>query len=466
MSKLTFLLVFTTIFKIVFSQRDFRFVFSIFRHGARAPQEGVVNGVDLLNNSWKSPGELTEVGMRMHFLLGRRNRQRYGNFISTTYSPKEIFVRSSDYNRTIMSVNSQLQGLFTPPVGPVLNSFQVSYAFPTMYKDFGGFNTSQPAALPNQMQVFPVHLMSEIEIQYFFFFGFKPCSPLLNVLAANSNNQAITSYISTFKSQYGSQLAQAYPKLNITSYHQLFVFFDTFISGYAQGYTFPELTNLNVDLVALNKTAYDFSTLDILLYYNGDTNHYLPTITFSAFWVDLKNWIQTRINNDLSGDVSFNGFSTPKMVLYSTHDVTLGSVMTIFKLALGWNTIYYTPYASSLNIEVTRPSLVTASIKETDYQISINYNDNIYGPYTVSDFISKLDAYYWNQDDVAVYCSGLPWLLGFAVRRATIGLGVLFVFFFLSFVITLVICCCCYKRKEGGDQPVAVHQENEENNKV
>ncbi len=360
-----------------------------------------------------------------------------------------------------------MQGLYTPPVGPVLNTFQTVNAIPTMYQLFGDYNLTQAAALPNQMQVFPVHLMSQIEIQYFFFYGFVPCSPLNKILSDNSNNQAITSFIDTFKSQYGIQLNQAYPKLNITTYHQLFVFFDTFISGYTQGYTFPELTNLKVDLVALNKTAYDFSTLDILTYYNGDSTHSLASITFSAFWIDLKPWIETTINKDLNGDISYNGFSTPKMVLYSTHDVTLGSLMTIFKLALGWDILYYTPYASSLNIELTRPSVAT-NLQASNYQITINYNDNIYGPYIASDFISKLDSYYWSQDNVAIYCSGLPWLLGFAVKRATIGLGVLFAFFFIAFVTTLIICCCFYKRKNEKDEfAVVVPNDNAEtNNKV
>lgn len=227
------------------------------------------------------------------------------------------------------------------------------------------------------------------------------------------------------------------------------------------------MTNLKVDLVALNKTAYDFSTLDILTYYNGDSTHSLASITFSAFWIDLKPWIETTINKDLNGDISYNGFSTPKMVLYSTHDVTLGSLMTIFKLALGWDILYYTPYASSLNIELTRPSVAT-NLQASNYQITINYNDNIYGPYIASDFISKLDSYYWSQDNVAIYCSGLPWLLGFAVKRATIGLGVLFAFFFIAFVTTLIICCCFYKRKNEKDEfAVVVPNDNAEtNNKV
>lgn len=75
-----------SVIDLVYSQtQNYRFVFSIFRHGARAPQGGVVNGIDMLGEQWNSPGELTDVGMRMHFLLGIRNRAKYGNFLRPKY---------------------------------------------------------------------------------------------------------------------------------------------------------------------------------------------------------------------------------------------------------------------------------------------------------------------------------------------------------------------------------------------
>ena len=59
--------------------------------------------------------ELTEVGKRMQYLLGHRNRIRYiikKNYLSEKYTINEIKVYPSETSRTIMSVCSHLQGLF------------------------------------------------------------------------------------------------------------------------------------------------------------------------------------------------------------------------------------------------------------------------------------------------------------------------------------------------------------------
>lgn len=89
----------------------------LYRHGDRTPIRPYPN--DPYNNEsfWPvSYGQLTNLGKRQHLLLGRWLRKRYSNFLSDIYSPYDIYIQSTDVDRTLMSAESHLAGLY-PPIG-------------------------------------------------------------------------------------------------------------------------------------------------------------------------------------------------------------------------------------------------------------------------------------------------------------------------------------------------------------
>ena len=74
------------------------FIFELTRHGARAPYEDIKP-----EEFHVGKGMLTASGMRQTYLKGRYARERYINFLSPEFNEDEVFVQSTDMDRTIQS---------------------------------------------------------------------------------------------------------------------------------------------------------------------------------------------------------------------------------------------------------------------------------------------------------------------------------------------------------------------------
>ncbi|KAJ6635763.1 Prostatic acid phosphatase [Pseudolycoriella hygida] len=89
-------------------------IFDLFRHGDRSPQmqaPGDPYDVSYWPDGW---GQLTSLGKEQHLKLGKWLRSRYSDFLSSTYHTNDIYVQSSDYDRTLMSAQADLAGLYPP----------------------------------------------------------------------------------------------------------------------------------------------------------------------------------------------------------------------------------------------------------------------------------------------------------------------------------------------------------------
>lgn len=67
-------------------------------------------------NDFLSLSLITQTGKQQHFELGKWFRQRYNSLVSAKYNNTEMYVRSTDVDRTLMSAESNLAG-FYPPTG-------------------------------------------------------------------------------------------------------------------------------------------------------------------------------------------------------------------------------------------------------------------------------------------------------------------------------------------------------------
>ncbi|EAR84653.1 histidine acid phosphatase family protein (macronuclear) [Tetrahymena thermophila SB210] len=146
----TFLLL---LLALAFANAELKFVFQLYRHGARGPINDWFNGgeqKDIYN-------ELTPTGERQHYNLGSKMREEYKGFLPSKFNHSEIYVRSTDMNRTLMSAASHLQGMFPENTGDFLPSnLTDNYTLP-YFAGAKNYLPNQKTALPHNIQVVPIH---------------------------------------------------------------------------------------------------------------------------------------------------------------------------------------------------------------------------------------------------------------------------------------------------------------------
>ncbi|CAG9107333.1 unnamed protein product [Plutella xylostella] len=97
-----------------YESKTLRMVLVLFRHGARTPISSYKSD-PFKNYQWpEGLGGLTKQGKLQLYELGRKYRSYYANFIPDDYHDKDIFVRSSDKSRCLMSAYTFLAGLYPP----------------------------------------------------------------------------------------------------------------------------------------------------------------------------------------------------------------------------------------------------------------------------------------------------------------------------------------------------------------
>lgn len=339
-SKLFILLILIQLFSFISSESEkILFAFEIFRHGARAPFTGVVDGKDCYGYSWPGTSELSNVGRRMHYLLGAHNRKRYvPKLLSESYNQSEIYVMSTDVNRTLESVSSQLQGLYPPGTGPDLTLQQQENAYPPniQYKDNmkEEANKLDKKALPNLIELIPIHTF-DVKKHTFQLHDKNNCPGAEKAYTESLKRQNITDFIKKLNQTYGEKLItfEKDPKQDFLSdYWTTYKYMDSFIADRVNGETMKPLTDLGIDLDDFQKYALDFLWLDYLG--TNFNNYYLARVSMTHTMRDILRYME-NIKNNTEGV-----YYKPKFVMYSAHDTTIGAFEVFNHLAFNTKVEY------------------------------------------------------------------------------------------------------------------------------
>lgn len=120
-----------------FSAEKLIFALDLIRHGDRTP----ISTIPSVPYRWEiGLGQLTAEGMRQEFEMGKQFRKRYveqTHLLPAHYQRETMYVFSTDYERTLMSAESLLMGLYPPGTGPMTDD--------------------NKAGLPRSYQPIPIH---------------------------------------------------------------------------------------------------------------------------------------------------------------------------------------------------------------------------------------------------------------------------------------------------------------------
>ncbi|NXP04026.1 PPAP phosphatase, partial [Thinocorus orbignyianus] len=328
--------------------RELKFVAVVFRHGDRTP---VVNFPTDLHKESEWPqgfGQLTKTGMQQLFKLGQYTRERYSSFLNSTYNRQEFYIQSTDYDRTIMSAQSYLSGLFPPTSSQIWN----------------------PELL---WQPIPVHVLQKATDNklHFPLTGCPRFDELQNETQTSSEFQnriqPYMDFIQTMAVNTGLQLNN----LKILDNFQLWNTYDTLYCEDIHNYTLPAWATKDV-INKMEKLA-ELSLLSL----------------FGIYKTEEKSRLQggVLVNAILSSIKQAANSSKPrKMEVYSAHDTTLGALQVALNIFNG----KLPPYAACQFFELYQESSgqvfsYLCKKKEWQYSIEMHYrNDSSKDPYVLT----------------------------------------------------------------------------------
>ncbi len=322
---------------MAFAEGKLAFVTMVTRHGDRAPFANIDNA----KYKWGTPlSELTPVGMNQEYNLGKSLNKRYiedMKLLKKDYVGQSIFTLSSHTNRTVVSAQSLLIGLYPPGTGPLMEN--------------------KKEALPKRFQPIPIMTLTEASKLIMF-----PYLDYLKVLKENVYNTKVWQ-------DKEKELAPEFKNWTkilgnkITGLNDVLSVGDVLIVAKAHEKPLPKgLSQQEADKI-IELTSW------------GLTQQFKSQKVSYIMGAQLVNKIIKNLKDAATGKTGF------KMIYYSGHDLTLLQIMG----TLGVSLEKAPGYAANIQFELYKD--------DAQYSVKIRYNgDFIKLPIMKDDDSCTLDS--------------------------------------------------------------------------
>ena len=408
------LLIFLALFINITPEENIIFAWQMNRHGARAPYLGVKDGIDAYKENWTQIEELSEVGRRMLYLLGVKARKRYVEkfkLLSEKYNPQEIYIRSTDVNRTIESILSFIQGLYPEGTGPlinekILNNTNITYPPNKKYTEYfeeiiNKYNlTSYRSALPFSMSVLPVHLFYKPDHE-FQLYDTNLCKGHKEKYEEQKQRKAVKEFgdhlLEKFDFLYKLEENDTVDKNEfLHDYWNLYKYMDGFICDYTDQRKFKYLYD-TFNFTDEAKELLKSKSEEFLLMDYNETNFpegydNISIVSNSHIMHSLVNWMEKAIEGNKKNN------SYIKYVIYSAHDASIGALEHFMSYAFDTR-IDYARFAETRFFELY--------IEEGQDEPKVRYltgENEEKKDISFKKFKEIIDQKSWNDTQVAEFC--------------------------------------------------------------
>ncbi|XP_058812426.1 prostatic acid phosphatase [Topomyia yanbarensis] len=291
------------------SQQEFQdakliFAHVLYRHGDRTPIDPYPK------DPWKDPshwttgwGQLTNAGKHRHLELGRWLRNRYHNLLGGTYTNNEIYVRSTDVDRTLMSAESNLAGLYPPNGSDVWDS-------------------------AIQWQPIPVHTSPEILDEVLA--AKKPCPAYDNALRKYKDSDEFQQYNKSLEPVYQYVSTHSGKKVNTPTAAQNL--YSCLHIEALNNFTLPDWTKQVYPQPLSSISARSFATKTY--------TPQLARLKTGPLVKEILQRFQDKANKKLKPD--------RKLWIYSAHDITVANLLNTLRLF----ELHNPPFASCVLLEL------------------------------------------------------------------------------------------------------------------
>ena len=422
------------------------FVWEHFRHGARGPYIGInpLTNLDLIGEKWDGIGELTPLGIRMLYLLGISTKKRYENFISNTYNPNEIYITSTNVNRTIISVNSFLKGFYSNKTSVNLSNTQIgrSKILNSNYSKLINLKIKdlENYTLEDGVNIIPVHIFDRNKLE-FGLYSTSNCPGIGKFRKKNINskqiiliNDDIIKYTNDTFGKYIFNFMNISDPLYLWKKNNNYYLADIFFSNYFDGRKMKLVENSGINMNSFYQNSLNVTYIDT--YYNvfGIPSTETVYISVSPLLLNMLKYMELRINLDKENNSDKIISNSPRFYIISGHDTSLAPIDIFMKSEFGIDFGMAT-YASNQIFELWK-NRTTGK-----YSVHYIYNFEEKGIFDFEFFKKKLLSKLYNQEQIKRICySQMSDYAGNEQNKNSVISNILFIIFvFLSSSLIILI---------------------------